>query len=80
MSSRDGTNGFVVNGIDGDDQSGISVAGVGDVNNDGILDLGDINAFVNAFISGDIAADTNADGVTDFGDIQAFVAAFLAGC
>ena len=35
----DGTNGFVINGIDPDDSPGISVSGVGDVNGDGIGDL-----------------------------------------
>ncbi len=34
-----GTGGFVINGIDPDDQSGASVAGAGDVNGDGLADL-----------------------------------------
>ncbi|MEM9357080.1 MAG: Ig-like domain-containing protein, partial [Pseudomonadota bacterium] len=39
LSSLDGTNGFQINGIDADDQSGISVSGAGDVNGDGIDDV-----------------------------------------
>jgi len=39
LSSLDGTNGFVLNGIDEDDFSGFSVSGTGDVNGDGIDDL-----------------------------------------
>ena len=39
LSSLDGTNGFVINGIDSEDNSGTSVSGAGDVNADGIDDL-----------------------------------------
>ena len=39
LSSLDGTNGFVINGIDAFDQSGISVSAAGDVNGDGIDDI-----------------------------------------
>ena len=39
LSSLDGSNGFVINGIDSGDQSGISVSSAGDVNGDGIDDL-----------------------------------------
>ncbi|MFG0306912.1 MAG: GC-type dockerin domain-anchored protein [Phycisphaerales bacterium JB040] len=45
---------------------------------DGILDNGDIGAFVSAFLAGNIAADINGDGILDNGDIGAFVALFLA--
>jgi len=51
-----------------------------DVNNDGVLDNGDIGAFVALFLAGDPAADFTGDGILDNGDIGAFVAAFLAGC
>ncbi len=39
LSELDGTNGFVINGIDEDDRSGLSVSNAGDVNGDGIDDL-----------------------------------------
>ena len=39
LSALDGTNGFVINGIDGGDQSGFSVSAAGDVNGDGIDDI-----------------------------------------
>jgi len=51
-----------------------------DVNGDGILDNGDIGAFVTLFLAGDPAADMNGDGFLDNGDIGVFVQAFLAGC
>ena len=39
LSDLDGTNGFILNGIDADDQSGFSVSSAGDVNGDGYDDL-----------------------------------------
>lgn len=39
LSSLDGINGFTINGINPGDESGISVSGVGDVNEDGIDDI-----------------------------------------
>ena len=39
LSTLDGTNGFVINGIDFSDSSGDSVSGAGDVNGDGLDDL-----------------------------------------
>ncbi len=39
LSSLDGSNGFVLNGVDAEDYSGASVAGVGDVNGDGYDDI-----------------------------------------
>ena len=39
LSSLDGSNGFVINGIAAQDRSGISVSNAGDVNGDGIDDL-----------------------------------------
>ncbi len=39
LSALDGTNGFVLNGIDANDRSGRAVAGAGDVNGDGVDDL-----------------------------------------
>jgi len=51
-----------------------------EITGDGVLDLGDVQAFVTLFLAQDLAADFNPDGVIDNGDISAFVAAFLAGC
>ncbi|MEH2290991.1 beta strand repeat-containing protein, partial [Nostoc sp.] len=39
LSSLDGTNGFLINGIAANDSSGSSVSNAGDINNDGIDDL-----------------------------------------
>ncbi len=39
LSSLDGSNGFVLNGIDAGDGSGHSVSGAGDINGDGFDDL-----------------------------------------
>ena len=39
LSSLNGTNGFVINGIDEDDNSGKSVSSAGDINNDGYDDI-----------------------------------------
>jgi len=39
LSALDGTNGFVINGIDGGDRSGSSVSSSGDVNGDGFDDI-----------------------------------------
>lgn len=51
-----------------------------DLNEDGILDLSDINLFISSFLAQDAVADINEDGIFDLADINAFVAAFLAGC
>ena len=51
-----------------------------DVNGDGIVDNGDIGAFIALFLAQDLAADFTGDGIIDNGDISAFVAAFIAGC
>ena len=39
LSSLDGSNGFVINGIDSRDYSGESVSGAGDINGDGFDDI-----------------------------------------
>ena len=46
----------------------------------GILDLGDIGAFVGGFTSQDPIADIDGNEIFDLGDIGAFVSAFTAGC
>ncbi|MEM9767541.1 MAG: hypothetical protein AAF892_06655, partial [Cyanobacteria bacterium P01_D01_bin.71] len=52
LSALDGSNGFVINGIDANDNSGVSVSSAGDVNGDGVDDL----------IIGAPAADPNGNG------------------
>ena len=50
------------------------------VSADGVVDNGDINAFIARFLAGDPLADYSLDGVIDNGDINAFIAAYLDGC
>jgi hypothetical protein len=54
---------------------------VADLNGDGVLDLGDIQLFIDAFTTqqalGDLA---EPFGVWDLADVQAFITAFGAGC
>ncbi|MCC5603820.1 beta strand repeat-containing protein [Nostoc favosum] len=54
LSSLNGTNGFLINGIAADDYSGTSVSNAGDINNDGIDDLiiGAFGADPNGYQSG----------------------------
>ena len=56
LQDLDGSNGFVINGIDGDDFSGRSVSSAGDINGDGVDDV----------IIGAASADPN--GVEDAGE------------
>jgi len=51
-----------------------------DVNGDGVIDNGDLSAFIAIFLTQSPATDFNNDGVIDNGDIAAFITAFLAGC
>jgi hypothetical protein len=61
----------------------VSVVRPGDANGDGVVNFGDINAFVALLIEsidgedgdgcGSIAADVNQDGAVNFGDINPFV-------
>lgn len=51
-----------------------------DLNRDGIVDNGDIGAFIALFLADDLVADLNGDGLTDNGDIGEFVSLFLLGC
>lgn len=46
----------------------------------GVLDLSDINVFINGFTTQGQIADVNNDGVFDLADINVFIAAFTAGC
>ena len=51
-----------------------------DLTGDGIADLEDVQAFVSAFLLGDLSVDQNDDGVLDLADAQAFITLFTAGC
>ncbi|MBZ0171637.1 MAG: DNRLRE domain-containing protein [Phycisphaerales bacterium] len=47
----------------------------------GVLDLADVQAFIAAFVAGDLLADlAPPEGVLDLADVQAFIASFIAGC
>ena len=79
LSSLDGTNGFILNGIDAFDQSGISVSSAGDVNGDGYDDLiigarygdpnGDNNAGETYVVYGGARA-PGTDGVLDLSTLN----------
>ena len=89
LNTLDGTNGFVLNGVDFYDCSGGSVSGAGDVNGDGLDDLiigadgGDPNVnasagesyvvFGRASVPNPLIGDVNQDGVINFLDIGPFI-------
>jgi len=77
LSTLNGTNGFVINGIDSDDFSGNSVSGTGDINGDGLDDLiigaflGDPNGSSNAGESYVIFGSTDGfDATLDLSDLD----------
>ena len=78
LSTLDGTNGFILSGIDRDDNSGQSVSSAGDVNGDGYDDLiiGAGNADPNGRNSGETyivyggASAPGTDGVLDLSDLD----------
>ena len=67
-------------GGDGNDVYLVMTSCPPDINNDGVLDGGDLSAFVDLFLAGDLLTDFTGDGFLDSGDITAFIDAFLAGC
>ena len=67
----DGTEGFVVKGIDFGDESGISVSNAGDVNGDGIDDL-----IIGAYSAGPNGEDRAGESYVVFGRTTGFPAAF----
>jgi len=70
ISSLDGTNGFIINGIDPGDFSGWSVSGVGDVNGDGIDDL------IIGAIGGNLGGFNAGESYVVFGSNSGFVSPF----
>ena len=79
LSMLDGTNGFILTGIDANDRSGSSVSSAGDVNGDGYDDLiigayrvdpnGDNNAGETYIVYGGASA-PGTDGVLDLGALD----------
>ena len=81
LNDLNGNNGFVLNGVDAEDISGLSVSHAGDINHDGIDDLvigayladpnGDVDAGESYVVFGvaTVLADVNGDGVVDFADL-----------
>jgi hypothetical protein len=71
LSALDGTNGFVLRGVDADDRSGASVSGAGDVNGDGIADL-----LIGAYRADPSGQDHAGESYVVFGRATGFPAAF----
>jgi hypothetical protein len=46
----------------------------------GVLDLSDVNAFINGFVGGDPIGDIDGNGVFDLTDVNLFISAFVDGC
>ena len=67
----DGTEGFVLKGIDADDASGVSVSGAGDINGDGVDDL-----IIGAQFSDANGANGAGESYVVFGRTTGFPAAF----
>ena len=94
LSALNGTNGFVINGIDAGDTSGISVSGAGDVNGDGIDDViigasgadpngisqaGETYVLFGRATPSVFKGDVDMDGDVDFDDIPPFIAVLQSG-
>ena len=94
LSSLDGTNGFMINGVEADDRSGISVSDAGDINGDGIDDviigafLADPNGNTNAgqsyvvfgrSVPSVLKGDVDRDGDIDFEDIGPLISVLQSG-
>jgi len=61
--------------------SGIAAScGPADLDQNGVLNLDDINFFAQAFVGNDLLADLDGSGVLNLDDINVFAQAFTAGC
>lgn len=80
-SDANGSN-FYEAGIDGFSVEDVNCGGdcPADLNGDGVVDNGDIGAFIGLFLAADLSVDFNGDGIVDNGDIGEFITVFLAGC
>ncbi len=56
------------------------VACAADVDANGVLNIDDVDAFVDAFVGGVLLVDFDANGVLNIDDVDAFVESFLSGC
>jgi hypothetical protein len=77
LSALDGSNGFVLNGVASDDQTGRSVSSAGDVNGDGVADLlvGAAQTDPNGFYSGTSyvvfgGSEVGTSGVLELSDLD----------
>lgn len=71
LNSLDGTNGFIIPGLDPDDRSGWSVSGAGDVNGDGLADI-----IVGALLAEDGSIDKTGESYVIFGKSETFSTLF----
>ncbi|MBD2413862.1 FG-GAP repeat protein [Nostoc calcicola FACHB-3891] len=71
LSSLNGSNGFVINGIDADDRSGYSVSSAGDINGDGFDDL-----IIGARYADPNGQDSAGESYVVFGSSSGFSAQF----
>ncbi len=79
-----GSGGFVINGIDLNDQSGRSVSGAGDVNGDAVVNVLDLIDLLLCFgqpaVPGCEAEDVNEDGTVNVLDLIDLLLAFGQAC
>lgn len=54
--------------------------GPGDFNGDGVVDLADVTAFINAWQNQDPSADLDGNGIFDLADVVIFIQNFQRGC
>jgi len=76
LNTLNGSTGYVIKGIDADDESGISVSSAGDVNNDGFDDLligasgGDPNSLIDAGESYVVYGSASTSSILELSDLD----------